>query len=309
MRGLHVPEGYSAELILVDNGSTDGTGAAVKEGWEGSSVRFKYLFEPRGGKSVALNSGLREARGDVILFTDDDVVPPREWIGPMTAPVFEGEADAVAGGIRLGPEFDLPWLTQGQRLWLAHTEGVKPGTPIPLIGANMAIGRSVFEELGGFDEEAGPGATGHAEDILYWLRVRDAGFRIKSLVEIEATHHPGLDRLTWRGYATQARKRGEFAAYVEHHYEGIVRNHHYLGVIRAGAKLWAARARHFVEWMGATMMPTWELNLLESYHMRLHMLVERNRDRRYETKGSGRLDRKGAETAMPEVMRAGAAAR
>src|SRR5215469_1547003 len=68
-----VPQGVTWEVLIVDNNSTDRTMSAVKEFLKRDPERFRYLFEARQGKSYALNSGLKEARGDVVAFVDDDV--------------------------------------------------------------------------------------------------------------------------------------------------------------------------------------------------------------------------------------------
>jgi GT2 family glycosyltransferase len=112
----------------------------------------------------------------VLLFTDDDVHPPIDWIEYMIAPILNEEADAVAGGIRIAPALKRPWLLPEHEMWLASTE--YSGCPDwhPLIGANMAVHRRVFSKVGGFDPEIGPGALGHAEDTLFSLQMRRAGF-------------------------------------------------------------------------------------------------------------------------------------
>ena len=68
---LRIPAGVSWELLVVDNNSTDGTREVVL-GFAGR-LPVRYLYEPRQGKTLALNRALAEAQGDLLLFTDDDV--------------------------------------------------------------------------------------------------------------------------------------------------------------------------------------------------------------------------------------------
>src|SRR5258708_4953396 len=75
---VHLPETLSCELIVVDNGSTDDTAAVVRSS-AFPQIPVRYLHEPRPGKGHAYNTGLAEARGNILLFTDDDVRLPRQW--------------------------------------------------------------------------------------------------------------------------------------------------------------------------------------------------------------------------------------
>lgn len=281
----------ACELIVVDNGSTDGTGGMLASVQTGDQ-RVRTISFPKQGKSQALNRALTVARGEVLLFTDDDVIPPIDWIGQMSEPIFSCIADAVAGGIRLAPSLNRPWLTAAQRGWLASTEDLPKNIEHPLIGANMAIGRHVLRRVPGFDPEVGPGALGHAEDTLFWLQVREAGFRIATRLDIETVHYLEPHRLSRKAFLRQARKRGEFAAYVEHHWEHYHRRWPRLAFCRAALLLTWERAKHFPAWLAAPTMPAWELEPLEKYHARRCYLRELRREPNYDLHGLVRRDQK-----------------
>src|SRR5690349_15601458 len=101
------------EIIVVDNGSSDDTACVVRSRVESlAGFGLEYAFEPKKGKGNALNRGLAAAKGSVILFTDDDVEPARDWIERLATPLFRDEADAVGGKILLGAELSRPWLTE-----------------------------------------------------------------------------------------------------------------------------------------------------------------------------------------------------
>src|SRR5271165_2674235 len=68
-----LPESIEWEVLVVDNNSSDQTEAVVEDFSRRYPGRFRYLFEPRQGKSYALNAAILAARGDVLAFTDDDV--------------------------------------------------------------------------------------------------------------------------------------------------------------------------------------------------------------------------------------------
>ena len=68
-----LPDSVDWEILVVDNNSTDHTREVVEEFGRRYPDRFRYIFEPRPGKSYALNAGIREAQGEILAFTDDDV--------------------------------------------------------------------------------------------------------------------------------------------------------------------------------------------------------------------------------------------
>src|ERR1041385_9504474 len=78
---LEVPAGLEWELVVVDNNSTDDTRAVVELAAGQARLPCRYLLEPRPGKSFALNAGIAQALGKVLVFTDDDVTFDRGWLG------------------------------------------------------------------------------------------------------------------------------------------------------------------------------------------------------------------------------------
>ena len=65
---------FKYEIIVVDNNSTDNTREIVTEMSKSSAVSIKYIFENRQGLCYARNTGIQYARGEIIAFTDDDVL-------------------------------------------------------------------------------------------------------------------------------------------------------------------------------------------------------------------------------------------
>ena len=74
-----VSPGCPVEVLVVDNGSIDDTRAVVEAAHRESTIPVIYLSESRPGKSHALNAAVAHARGDLLAFTDDDVLPSRSW--------------------------------------------------------------------------------------------------------------------------------------------------------------------------------------------------------------------------------------
>lgn len=74
-----VPASVDWEVLVVDNNSGDQTRQVVENFSTRSPDRFRYLFEPKPGKSHALNSGIRESSGENLVFMDDDVTVEPTW--------------------------------------------------------------------------------------------------------------------------------------------------------------------------------------------------------------------------------------
>jgi hypothetical protein len=129
------------------------------------------------------------------------------------------------------------------------------------------------------------GAIGHAEDTLFWLQVRAAGFRILAAYTVLAEHNPDPSRTGRRAMAQLAEKRGEFDAYLDYHWNHTERRYFYLAFSRAAAKLWWTRIRRLPQWIFADRLPTWEMEPLEQYHFRRRLLVERKRPSNYDAHG------------------------
>ena len=87
-----VPAGWQAELLVVDNASKDHTAEVVRAA-RLNNFKVRYLYEGRPGKSNALNAALAVAQGEVLLFTDDDVVPAKDWLEKIATPLVRHECE------------------------------------------------------------------------------------------------------------------------------------------------------------------------------------------------------------------------
>lgn len=146
------------ELLVIDNASTDSTPAVVQR-FEQAHVR--YFHEPEIGLCVARNTGWKAARGRYVAYFDDDAIAARGWLGAVVKG-FEmpglPERIGVVGG-RVDPIWE-----QARPEWLADEIATSltivdwgPNTKIIadlqrewLVGANMAVPKTLLEELGGF---------------------------------------------------------------------------------------------------------------------------------------------------------------
>ena len=175
MRQLVSPPG-GWELVLVDNASSDGTPAVIEGFTRQAPMSCHHVHAPQCGLARARNVGLAAARGEILVFTDDDCYPSPDYLCSI-AKVFDECAPAFIGGrvvlhdptdaavtVRdFAEPFDIPEYSYVSSSFIA--------------GANMAIARHVFEDIGGFDPHLGAGTPSMAgEDIDIVARAVWAGW-------------------------------------------------------------------------------------------------------------------------------------
>jgi glucosyl-dolichyl phosphate glucuronosyltransferase len=172
------------ELIVVDNNSTDATRTIVEE-LARSDPRLRYVFESDQGLSFARNAGIRNARADLIAFTDDDVRAERDWVASIVR-AFDAHPEVDAVGGRVLPVWPAPpprWLTREHWAPLAIVDyGDEPilitaERPLCLLGANVAFRREAFDAVGMFatDFQRVRDRIGSLEDHEFMLRLWHGG--------------------------------------------------------------------------------------------------------------------------------------
>jgi GT2 family glycosyltransferase len=222
MSMIHVPDGVECELVIIDNGSSDATREVCRSAGRHSHIPIRYVFEGTAGKSVALNRALKEASGDILLFTDDDCLPSEGWLDRTIREFAEDEGLGVLGGRVEGwgeEQVELTLRSESERRVVQSAFEFYPEPPI--IGANMAVRRQVFENVGGYDTLMGPGArTGAvAEDVDMAYRAFRLGYKVLYSPDAVVFHHHGrsseqeIER-TMRGY-----HRGRGAFYAKHFFQ------------------------------------------------------------------------------------------
>ncbi len=183
-----LPDPAEWEVLVVDNNSTDQTREVVEDFCRRYPGRFRYVFEPQLGKSFALNTGVREAKGDVLAFLDDDVIVEPTWLHHLTAPLEDAEWVGTGGRTLLERGFSPPaWLGLREPYNLGGVLaqfdlGDRPfGLDRAPAGANMAFRKETFQKFGGFRTDLGPcpGSQIRGEDTEFGRRLLAAGERLR----------------------------------------------------------------------------------------------------------------------------------
>ncbi|HEV2522836.1 MAG TPA: glycosyltransferase [Candidatus Acidoferrales bacterium] len=184
---LVLPESIDWEVLVVDNNSNDQTREVATDFCTRHPGRFRYQFEPQPGLSHARNAGIREAKGDIIAFMDDDVIVEPAWLQNLTANLHNGEWAGVGG--RVFPEWNCPppgWLLLDQWYALGPLPNFNFGSEAceltePPFGANMAFRKTMFEKHGGFRTDLGrrPNSLMSNEDTEFGGRLLATGERLR----------------------------------------------------------------------------------------------------------------------------------
>ncbi len=165
------------EVIVVDDGSTDGTGDIARAAF-GHDARVVVLSKPNGGKASALNEGIARAKGELLFHIDADTILHPAAIGRLARHFGDPAVAAVAGNVQVGNAMnlltrwqDLEYITS-QNLDRRAYAGLNCMTVVP--GAIGMWRRSAALAVGGYQTDT------LAEDMDLTWRVRRAGFRLEN---------------------------------------------------------------------------------------------------------------------------------
>ncbi len=164
------------EIIIVDDGSTDETAERIPQLAE-QHPRIRYFQQPNRGPATARNLGAREARGELILFTDADCEPTPDWISEMVKP-FTDSADPVVAvkGAYLTRQKNLISLFAQYEFESRYRKMLKSEYTDFVDTYSSAFRKSVFITMGGFDTSF-PHANNEDTEFSYRLAAR--GYKMK----------------------------------------------------------------------------------------------------------------------------------
>lgn len=205
------PPGLEVSVTIVDT-STDDTKQVVEEFQRRGGLDIRYVFEPRRGKSRALNTGIERSDADLIGLTDDDIEVAPDWfveIERLFAPRWN-ELDFAGGKVL--PRWEVPppaWLEAARvpGALSVHDHGeaeIAYGESFEgqLTGAHGVIKLSALREVGPYNEQLGPmggSLLGSEDDDMYYRLLR-AGKRGVYCPRLVVYHRVPAYRLTKEYY-------------------------------------------------------------------------------------------------------------
>jgi len=196
------------EIIVVDDGSTNDTRSGQKH-----YPQVTFTRQSNRGPAAARNTGATIARGDILVFTDDDCTVPSQWLHRIESLFTTTNCDLLGGATR-NAGMDYYWSTVHQSIINFWQRTLNRGKNIDafLTSNNMAIRKSVFSVIGGFDEQYDlPGG----EDRDLAIRAAAAGLRVHFEADLIIDHH---HEMTFGTFCQQHAKygRGSFLLRTSH---------------------------------------------------------------------------------------------
>ena len=151
------------EIVLVDNNCTDNTrGVCEQFAVAHPEISFRYVVEPEQGLSAARNKGIKEAKGEIIIYVDDDALVDADYIR-IYAEHFASHPETMAAGGPIEPLYETeepkwmsPYTKAMLTAWMNYGDNVReyPNGRYPG-GGNAAYRKVVFDKVGLFNTELG----------------------------------------------------------------------------------------------------------------------------------------------------------
>jgi GT2 family glycosyltransferase len=202
LKGLLRLDYPAYEVMVIDDGSTDGTAAITRE------YGFHLISTERRGLSSARNTGMQLAKGEIVAYIDDDAYPDRHWLTYL-ASVFQHTDHVGVGGPNLAPTTDGP---------IDDYVANAPGGPAHVLitdrkaeyipGCNMAFRKATLQSIGGFD----PRFRTAGDDVDACWRLQQRGWTLGFHPSALVWHHR---RNSVRAYWQQQKGYGRAEAMLE----------------------------------------------------------------------------------------------
>ncbi len=185
------------EVLLINNNSTDTTEEICTQfSAENPTFPFRYIVETTQGLSHARNRGVKEAKGDVLTFIDDDAFAQADFVAAISQYFLENKEIIAIGG-KIIPKYEEKaprWMSKHLLPLVAALDMGDRTKPFPKgkspIGANMSIRKEAFEKHGGFDVNLGRkgNALEGSEEKDFFFRLTKAGATVVYLPQA-VVHH------------------------------------------------------------------------------------------------------------------------
>jgi len=189
------------EVVLVDDGSTDNTAARA------TSMGVKVIRQDNAGPAAARNAGVRQARGEIVAFTDADCIPTADWLLHLTAPLNAPDVVGAKGAYRTRQRSWTARFVQ-QEYEFKYTRLTKQRYIDFIDTYSAAYRREVFLENGGFDPSF---SVPSVEDQEFSFRLARKGYHMVFAPEAVVYHRHDQ---TWGEYARRKFGIGYWKAFM-----------------------------------------------------------------------------------------------
>jgi glycosyltransferase involved in cell wall biosynthesis len=192
------------EVIVVDDGSTDGTGSFLKDYSTGKNF-LRFFSQPNLGPSAARNLGIEKSKGEIICFVDDDCIADKNWIGSL-AETYADPQVGGAGGKIIAKDVDSLCSKYVEASRFFDNEN---NAEVFIAGLNSSYRRQALCAIGGFDP-----FFRFSEDVDIGTRIRISGYKLRYVPDaiVFHNHRAGFQAVIrqiycyGRGYASLHKK-------------------------------------------------------------------------------------------------------
>lgn len=208
------------EIIVVDNGSTDGTSELIKRLNQKGSKPIRYVYEAQPGYHYACHAGARAARGELLAYTDDDAVITRGWLAALASAYDRPQVGAAGGPIHVRwrsqpPDWVLPLGTFGHLDYGPDYQELY--WPQTIYGGSFSVRKQALFEVGGFnpgtsveDRLVGDGETGLCRKLY------SAGWKIVYVPDALIYHVQDGATITLSKVRHRYAQQARFRAYADY---------------------------------------------------------------------------------------------
>ncbi len=194
-------------VLVIDDGSVDNTRQIVKDSKKKLSYKLEYYYQKNKGLSAARNLGIKNAKGEILVFIDDDMEFLKNWLKKLIKPLQDDQIGAVGGPSKAPDKVSLfsRCVDYCMVSSFIGTGGMIGTTKLSVAkywprGGNMAVPKKIFDQVGLFDEKFIP-----SEEIDLDRRIEKAGYELKLVTGAFVWHKP---RSSLKGFIRQIFSRG-----------------------------------------------------------------------------------------------------